>query len=298
MLIDEATIETAFRGFQALAADALEAAPRHHERIAMRVNSTTTEETYHWLGSWPMMREWIGPRQVHKLRSHGFTIRNRKYESTIEIDRDHFADDKIGLYRPMMAQLGHAPAQHVEEMVFGLLAEGFSTLGYDGQNFFDTDHPVEDTATGEVVSVSNFGGGSGAAWLLIDADKPIKAIILQSREELEFTALNRPEDPNVFLNDEFLFGARARRNVGFGLWQVAYASREALNATNYAAARAAMMDFRTTGGRKLGIMPNLLVVPPSLESAGRKLLNSELGTAGESNEWKGTAELLVTPWLG
>lgn len=84
----------------------------------------------------------------------------------------------------------------------------------------------------------------------------------------------------------------------FGLWQVAYASREALNATNYAAARAAMMDFRASGGRKLGIMPNLLVVPPSLESAGRKLLNSELGAAGESNEWKGTAELLVTPWLG
>lgn len=297
MLINEATIATAFRGFRALAADAVAAAPKHAERIAMRVTSTTTEETYHWLGSWPMMREWVGPRLVHKLKAHGYSIRNRKFESTVEIDRDTFADDKIGLHAPMVAQLGHAAAQHVEELVFGLLGDGFTELGYDGQPFFDTDHPVEDAATGATTLISNFGGGSGTAWYLLDTSQPIRPLILQWREELEFTALNRAEDESVFLNDKFLFGARARLNVGFGLWQLAYASKETLNATNYAAARAAMMGFRAAGGRKLGITPNLLVVPPALESAGRKLLNSELGTGGESNEWKGTAELLVSPWL-
>ncbi|MGY6411620.1 MAG: Mu-like prophage major head subunit gpT family protein [Alkalilacustris sp.] len=132
---------------------------------------------------------------------------------------------------------------------------------------------------------------------MIDTRQPIKPIILQWREALQFTALNRPDDPEVFMNDKYLFGARSRMNVGFGLWQMAYASRETLNAANYAAAREAMMGFQAAGGRKLGIRPNLLPVPPSLESAGRKLLNSELGQGGESNEWKGTAELLVTPWL-
>ena len=297
MLINEETIASSFRGFQALAEDAVAAAPRQAERITMEVNSTTSQESYHWLGSWPMMREWIGPRFVHKLKAHGYTVANKKFESTIEIDRDHFSDDKIGLYRPMVAQLGHAAAQHTEEMVFNLLSNGFTELCYDGQPFFDTDHPIEDAATGEVSLISNFGGGSGTAWYLFDTRQPVRPLMLQWRERLEFTALNRPDDPEVFKNDKYLFGARARLNVGFGLWQLAYASKETLSATNYAAARAAMMGFRAAGGRKLGITPNLLVVPSTLESAGRKLLNSELGAGGESNEWKGTAELLVTPSL-
>ena len=58
-----------------------------------------------------------------------------------------------------------------------------------------------------------------------------------------------------------------------------------------------MMNFKSDGGRPLGIRPRLLLVPPSLESAARKLLNSEYAAGGETNEWKGTAELLVCEWL-
>ena len=57
------------------------------------------------------------------------------------------------------------------------------------------------------------------------------------------------------------------------------------------------MEMKGDYGRPLGIKPNLLVVPPALESAGRKILNSENASGGETNEWKGTAELLVVPWL-
>lgn len=41
-----------------------------------------------------------------------------------------------------------------------------------------------------------------------------------------------------------------------------------------------------------------LLVPSALEGAARKLLINELGTNGESNEWKGTAEPVVIPLLG
>jgi phage major head subunit gpT-like protein len=50
--------------------------------------------------------------------------------------------------------------------------------------------------------------------------------------------------------------------------------------------------------RPLGVKPSLLVVGPTLEGAARKLLMNELAANGESNEWKGTADLLVSPWLG
>ena len=55
-----------------------------------------------------------------------------------------------------------------------------------------------------------------------------------------------------------------------------------------------MMGFRADGGRPLGIKPNLLVVPPSLESAARKLLVKD---ENGGNEWAGSAELLVCEWL-
>jgi len=100
------------------------------------------------------------------------------------------------------------------------------------------------------------------------------------------------------MNDEYLYGLRARVNAGFGLWQLGFGSKDTLNAANYAAARAAMMDFRADGGRILGVNPTTLVVPPSLEDAALTLLNTENNDGGGSNPWKGTAELVVTPFLG
>jgi phage major head subunit gpT-like protein len=64
-----------------------------------------------------------------------------------------------------------------------------------------------------------------------------------------------------------------------------------------------MMAFTNAEGRNLGIMPNLLVVPPSLEANARELLlaGNIIGdaTAGGSktNVWQGTADLLVVPEL-
>ncbi len=53
-------------------------------------------------------------------------------------------------------------------------------------------------------------------------------------------------------------------------------------------------------GRSLGLMPDLLVVPPTLESAARTAVEAELilsGGAAVSNIWYHTAEPMVSPWL-
>ena len=59
-----------------------------------------------------------------------------------------------------------------------------------------------------------------------------------------------------------------------------------------------MMGFKSNDGRILGVTPTVLVVPPSLESAALHLLNTDITTGGMSNPWKGTADLIVTPYLG
>jgi phage major head subunit gpT-like protein len=86
-------------------------------------------------------------------------------------------------------------------------------------------------------------------------------------------------------------------NVGYGLWQLAYGSKQALTPANYASARSAMMSFKGDNGKPLGIRPSLLVVPPSLDGDGRAILLSERDAAGATNQWRNTAQLLTTSWL-
>ena len=296
MIINAQNLELAYKGFSAKYNEGKLAAPSHWSKIAMKMPSSSRDENYSWLGAFPNLRKWIGQRHVKNLKAHGFTILNEKFESTIEVNRDDIADDKIGIYGPLFSEMGGVAARHPDELCFGLLKDGFDVECFDGQPFFDADHPVEMTE-GNVVSVSNLQAGAGAPWFLMDTTREIKPLIFQEREQYTFNAVNDPNHEHVFRNDTFLFGCRARVNAGFGLWQLAFASKATLNAENYSAARAAMMGFKADGDRLLGITPNLLVVPPSLEDAARRLLNTENGTGGESNPWKGSAELLVVPWL-
>lgn len=101
----------------------------------------------------------------------------------------------------------------------------------------------------------------------------------------------------VFTKDRFEHGIRYRCNGGYGFWQMAFCSKSALNAANFTAARAAMKAFTADGGRPLGINPNVLVVPGSLESAAENLIKKQALTGGESNVLFNAADVIVSPWL-
>ncbi|PKP76208.1 MAG: hypothetical protein CVT81_16000 [Alphaproteobacteria bacterium HGW-Alphaproteobacteria-3] len=297
MIINSQNLDLAFKGFKTVFNGAFDAAPAFADKIAMTVPSESRDETYGWMGLFPRLREWIGPRHVNNLTAHAYTIANRKFEATVSVGRTEIADDRLGIFKPVFSEMGRDARRHPEELIFALLKAGFDLPCYDGQNFFDTDHPVEMEQGAAPVSVSNMQAGAGAPWFLLDTSREVRPVVWQVREGYEFQAITQSSDHHVFLNDEYIYGVRARVNAGFGLWQLAFGSKATLDATNYAAARAAMMGFKSDGGRVLGVTPTTLVVPPSLESAARKLLNSEFAAGGETNEWKGTAELIVTPYL-
>ncbi|SFZ85996.1 Mu-like prophage major head subunit gpT [Devosia enhydra] len=296
MLVNAANLDSLRAGFKTTFQNGLGMASTMYTRIATPVPASTKTAKYGWLGKMPSVREWIGARAVQNLAQHDYSITEKPWELTIGVDRDDIETDNLGIYTPMFQEMGQSTGAKWDELCFALLKAGFATNCYDGQYYFDTDHPVLD-ASGAVTTVANTDGGSGTSWFLMDASRALKPIILQKRKDFEFVAKDRITDDTVFSNREFQYGADARANVGFGFWQFCWGSKQTLNATNYATARAALSGMKGDYGRPLGLMPNLLVVPPALESAGRKLLNSELGSGGETNEWKGTAELLVVPWL-
>jgi phage major head subunit gpT-like protein len=298
MLINSANIKNLFQGFNTSFNKGIQAAPSRYKDVAMVIPSTTSETTYGWLGQFPKLREWVGDRVVKNLTSQSYAVVNKLFESTVSIKRTDIEDDQYGIYAPLMEEIGRATGDHPDELIFALLASGFSTICYDGQFFFDTDHPVG----GEegVVSVSNTQAGAGAPWFLLDTSRSIKPLLFQERIPYNFQSLTAETDENVFKRDEYQYGVRARVNAGFGLWQLAFGSKATLDATNYASARSAMMAFKSDEGRPMGIVPNKLVVGPSLEQAALKLINGSIvneGGVAVSNEWAGTVELVVVPWL-
>lgn len=298
MIINESNLAHAFNGFKAVFNDAFAAGEVSWDKIAMVVPSTARDEAYGWLGQFPKLREWIGDRVVNDIQAHGFTIANKKFESTLGISREDFADDRYGVFKPMFAEMGHQAKTHPDEMLFALLKAGGTTYCYDGQYFFDTDHPSVNEA-GNTIAVSNvdLSGGANPSWYLLDTSRQIKPLIWQKREDYEFQFINRPDDAHVFMKDEYLYGVRARVNAGFGLWQMAFKSNAPLTHHNYAAARAAMMVLRGDQGRVLGLRPTALVVPPVLETAARTIIIAETGDQGGPNVWKATAEVIVTPHI-
>ncbi|WP_316154725.1 Mu-like prophage major head subunit gpT family protein [Cupriavidus sp. BIC8F] len=296
IVINRASLSALFQGYQVIFNKAFEGVPAEWDQVAMRVPSKTGKEVYPWLGQTTRFREWIGDRVLQNLMLHDFSIKNKPWENTVTIDRDEIEDDTYGVYAPMISQLGQDAKQHPDELVFGLLASGFTSTGYDNQYFFDVDHPVVQ-ADGTTASVSNFGGGAGTAWYLLDTSKMIKPLIYQVRKDYKFVAMDQETDEQVFTSKKFRYGVDARSNVGFGLWQLAYASKQALDANAYGAARAAMMGMKGDNGKPLGVRPSLLVVPPSLEKTALEILQAEKNAAGATNIYQNTAKLLVTPWL-
>ncbi|TVR12154.1 MAG: hypothetical protein EA385_00120, partial [Salinarimonadaceae bacterium] len=285
MLINASTLATLGVAFRANFQEGLGQHVPQWNEVATEVLSTTASNEYGWLGQFPSLRKWLGDRVVNRAAGHKYSIVNDQFELTVGVKRTHIEDDNVGIYAPMMREIGRAVAAHPDEMVFELLKRGFDEPCYDDQNFFDTDHPVLDK-DGEPAPVSNTGGGSGAAWFLLDTSRALKPLILQVRKRAEFVARDRIDDDNVFHKGEFVYGTDCRDAVGFGFWQMAYGSKQTLNAASYAAARAALQNMKGDHGRPLGLTPNLLVVDPSLEGAALEILNAERNAAGATNVWR------------
>lgn len=297
MLRNAANILTLGRTFNATFQGALGQAEPQYPTVAMRVPSTTRETEYGWLGQIPNVREWLGDRVVHGLEAHEYTLKNRKFELTIGVKGDDIDDDNIGIYGPMFSEMGNAVGSHYDQLVWPMLNNGFANKCYDGQYMFDTDHPVLDE-NGVETTVANTDGGAGTPWFLIDTTRMIKPVILQVREPMDnLVRKDRPEDDNVFDRDEYLYGIKGRHQVGYGLWQFAWGSRQPLTKDSYKLARESMMGMKGDYGRPLGVRPTTLVFPPSLEGEALQLLNADRDAAGASNIYKGTATPANIPWL-
>lgn len=156
ILVNRESIGAAFIGIKTLFNNAFAAAPTIWNKIAMKVPSTTGQNDYAWLSNFPKMRRWIGDKNVKSLEAASYAVKNEDFEATVEVDRNDIEDDQLGIYSPQAQMAGQSAAQLPDELVMEVVNGGFAKKCYDGQYFFDTDHPVKQ-ADGTVASVSNLG---------------------------------------------------------------------------------------------------------------------------------------------
>lgn len=182
MIINQSTLQGLYIGFKTIFNKAFSGITPLYTKIATIVPSSTGAESYKWLGKVPRMREWIGERVVQNLSNYEYTVKNKDFELTIEVDRNDIEDDTIGIYNPLMASMGDSAAHHPDELVFGLLENGFNEKCYDGKTFFATNHKEGDSGVqsnrGTVkLSATSYGDARAKMMSLKDdTGKPLKVV--------------------------------------------------------------------------------------------------------------------------
>lgn len=264
------------------------------QRVAMPAPSSGTSTKLPWLKNIPSLRQWIGDRQFHALEASLYEFPKVEHEDSVSVPLREIEADQYGVYGPYMRLMGEAYGAFPDEKIWGSLLSGFDTAGYDGVPLFSAAHPVIGT-NGKTAQVSNIQAGSGSPWYLMVSNRGVKPLVWSVRKEEGFKPLLPQE--LVDRDKRVDYGCYIDAGVGYGFWQLIFASKAALTAENYAAARAAIMNFTGDHGRKLGLVPDLLICSSANEGPARKIVKNALADGGATNEWAGTADVHVSPWL-
>lgn len=305
MIVTSATLSALRTGFSKHFQDGQNGVEPQFSRIATTIPSTTATNTYGWLGEWPGFREWIGKRQHKSMKEKAYTIANKDWESSVDVQRNHIEDDQLGIYEPMFKEAGRATMMFPDELVFPQLLLGETTECHDGQYYFDTDHPVnaEVDGSGADISVSNMivdGAYTGPTWYMMCTSRALKPLIYQERKKPQFVAMTKMDDESVYMEKVFRYGIDLRSNAGFGFWQMAIAIKAEPTPEVIWQAVEMMKSFTADGGRKLGLVPDLIVAPSEKEKVLTRILsreNIEEGGSAVTNELKDKYDLLIAHQL-
>jgi phage major head subunit gpT-like protein len=120
------------------------------------INSNAESESYAWLGDVPIVREWIGEKNIGALKDYGYSIKNKDFYSGFSIDRNELDDEQMPAILPRVRSLSEAVARFPWQLVVNLIINGTSGLAYDGEAFFGTSRgaPNVNTFAGTGTSVA------------------------------------------------------------------------------------------------------------------------------------------------
>jgi phage major head subunit gpT-like protein len=178
MAHDTARGVATLRGLTAKFDNGVKSITPFYPELAMTMPSKGLDEQYSFLGRVPQMREWLGDRDFKGLLATQWTLVNKLWEQSLEIEKTDIDDDRLGLYGVPLAQMGVRAGGHPDKEIFTLIENAETGICFDGQCFFDTDHSFGDSgsqdndltyvaATGTTPTVAEFKLAYNAAVLAI-----------------------------------------------------------------------------------------------------------------------------------
>lgn len=273
------------------------AAKPQWQKIATEVPSTGAANYYGWLKDLPGIAEWVGERQLADIGKHGYSIENKTYESSISISRESVDDDQMGVYSVIAKNYGEQVALFPDTLSYPLLSAGFNTLCFDGQNYFDTDHPLGDAGNSVYSNVvGDPSTDTGEPWFLFDDSKVLKPIVYQNRRAFVFKNMN-PSEEFTWFNNKMAAGVDGRCSVGFSFPQLAVGSKAPLTKANYEAAVKLLSKMKKADGSPIGIKATTLAVGPDNRAAAKSLIESMLIDGGESNIYYKDVDVVVSSYI-
>ena len=164
----------------------------HWPLYASEFPSKTKQTVYGWLSQFGGMRKWEGSRQAVDAVGRSYTLTNIPFERTVELDRDDIFFDQYGFFGAVVENLAMAAKTLQDQETADAITHGVSRACWDGQMFFDTDHPVnpDDASLGVysnnlVDSAFNFATDPKGVWAAgkaamkkykDDGGKPLNAV--------------------------------------------------------------------------------------------------------------------------
>ena len=131
------------------------------EAITSVLPSEGKDEKYGFLGDIPAVTEWIGDKTTGHIKDHDYTLTNKNYDVSINIDRNEINDDRMGILRPRIAQMVSAMQRYKWDLVIASIVAGTTLLAYDGDAFF---------ATHSSPTLDNLLGGTSSTIATIKTD--------------------------------------------------------------------------------------------------------------------------------
>ena len=248
------------------------------QQFATKVNSSTRIETYGWLGDFPRFRRWVGEKKITRLKEKVYQLINLPYEVTRGIPKHDIQNDNLGLWAPLITGWGSEAAALPERLCYDALKLGHQTECYDGQNFFDTEHPM---AGGLKSNMS--AAGAGQPWYLLVTGDVLEPIILQELEAPHFHMNTDMKDSHVFKTGEYLAGGEAQYGAGYSFWQLAFRSTEPPTSAALQEAMDYFDSLTDDEGEPLELTPTLIVHGKSTRAAFETLLDKATINGGDGN---------------
>lgn len=169
MIVNRATLDGIFTNFSALFNQSLASATTYWQQLAMLSPSTGDFNDYKWISQFPMLKEWIGSKQVRQLSAARYIIYNKDWEATIEVDRNDIERDQLGIYNAQARETGLTAAEHPDVLLASLLNNAFAADCYDSQYFIDTDHSIDGSSVSNFVNYALSSASRSLAGLSIGA---------------------------------------------------------------------------------------------------------------------------------